>query len=67
MGFNVVTDWQSEANNVVLDQKTISDVCNSVINTIKSGLPEEARTIEIFDYILDESKHVLKSKIVDLK
>ena len=38
-----------------------------VIAAMEKELPEEAHTMEVFDYILDEEKKMLHSKVVELK
>lgn len=52
---------------VVLEQQTAVKTCEMVIAAMEKELPEEAHTMEVFDYILDEAKKMLHSKVVELK
>lgn len=52
---------------VVLEQQTAAKTCEMVIAAMERELPEEAHTMEVFDYILDEAKKMLHSKAVQLK
>lgn len=52
---------------VVLEQRAVAKTCEMVIAAMEKELPEEAHTIEVFDYILDEAKKILHSKVVELK
>ena len=66
--FNIVGAYtETNEQTVTLSQKTISEVCEAVITAMISGLPEEARTLEVFDHVLDESKAMLRNKIIELK
>ncbi len=51
----------------VLKKSDISKICNKVVDAVKNELPEEAQTIEVFNYILEESKKMLHSKTVKLE
>lgn len=52
---------------VTLDQKVISCVCNEVIATMINGLPEEAHTFEVYNHVLNQSIEMLKTKLIILK
>lgn len=57
-----------ETQNVTeLTTEHVSKVCLSVIETMKNGLPREAHSIEVFDYILEASKETLHSMPVKLQ
>lgn len=50
-----------------LTREQISKACNSAIEAIKNELPEEARSIEAFDFILGQSKELLHSVPLELQ
>lgn len=52
---------------VVLEQQVAMKVCETVMAAMVNELPEEAHTIEVFNYILDETKKMIHSKVVELK
>lgn len=68
MALSIVEKFGDELKKTItLDQKVISDVCDAVIATMVSGLPEEAHTIEVYNYVLNESIELLKTKTIILK
>ena len=68
MALNIITTpIEANTQTVTLNQKTVSVVCENVIAAMINGLPEEAHTVEVFDCILDESKEVLRNKVIELK
>ena len=52
---------------IVLEQDTISKVCEAVILAMADGLPNEAHTIEVFNRLLEQTKELLQSKPLKLK
>lgn len=63
--------WENMENaakqTIVLHRKKVDEVCRSVMDAMRDGLPEEAHSIEVLDYILDECKRKLhKYTIVKL-
>ena len=52
---------------LTLDKQVVVKVCDDVIVAMINGLPEEAHTLEVFNYILEESKEMLNHKIIKLK
>ena len=53
-------------NNVTLEQRVIDKVVVDALQTIKNGLPEEAQTVEILQYVIDEMMVEVKGKKVQL-
>lgn len=50
-----------------LTTEDVSKACLSVIRAMKNELPQEAHSIEVFDYILKASKEVIHSMPVKLQ
>lgn len=48
----------------VLHRKTVLKTCKSVMDAMKNELPEEAHSIEVFDYILKECKDILHTSSI---
>lgn len=53
-------------NNVILEQRVIDKVVADALQTIKNGLPEEAQTVEVLQYVIDEMMVEVKGKKVQL-
>ena len=53
-------------NNVTLEQRVIDKVVTDALQTIKNGLPEEAQTVEVLQYVIDEMMVEVKGKKVQL-
>ena len=53
-------------NNVTLEQRVIDKVVADALQTIKNGLPEEAQTAEILQYVIDEMVLEVKGKKIQL-
>lgn len=49
-----------------IESEKICAVCNSVIETLKKELPEEAQSREVIDYVLEECSELLKGKQLKL-
>lgn len=63
MALTIIENFQ-DANMVTevsLTRETVNKICRDVIEAMKNGLKEEARSIEVFEYILQESGSMLKS------
>lgn len=52
---------------VELEWQTISEVCETLIVTMAKGLPNEAHTMEVFDYVLQKTKEMIRNKVIELK
>lgn len=67
MALNIITkpvDVMKQT--LTLDKQTVLKVCDDVIATMINGLSEEAHTLEVFNYILEESKEMLNHKRIKL-
>jgi hypothetical protein len=53
-------------NNIVLSDSVMTNACNKVLEVIENELPDEAHSHEIYDYVIDMCKEVLKTKKVIL-
>lgn len=53
-------------HDITLSRTMVTKICEDVVATMFNGLPKEAHTIEVFNYILSESKEMLKNKIIKL-
>lgn len=62
---SIIKDEYSEKG-MYLDEKQINLIVDEVIETIKRGLPEEAQTVEVMEYIADQIKETLKGKRIAL-
>lgn len=63
---NIIQNDFEPANTTYLDEDKVNLVVESVIETIKKGLPEEAQTVEVMEYIVDQIKETLKGKRIAL-
>lgn len=63
---NIIQNDFETANTTYLDEDKVNLVVESVIETIKKGLPEEAQTVEVMEYIADQIKETLKGKRIAL-
>lgn len=52
---------------ITVHEDDIQRICGDVISVIKKGLPEEAHTIEVFDYVLSECRQSLLHKTLNLE
>lgn len=68
VSFNILEQPYSEviSRKVAIDQEIIAKACKSVIKAIQTELPEEAQSVEIFDYVLKESGKMLRSLPIKL-
>ena len=53
-------------NNIVLSNSIITNVCDKTLKMIENELPDEAHSYEIYAYVIDLCKEVLKEKIIIL-
>lgn len=68
MALNIITKPVDEMKQTLtLDRQTVVKVCDDVLAAMINGLPEEAHTLEVFNYILEESKEMLYHKKIILK
>lgn len=63
---NIIQNDFETANTTYLDEDKVNLVVESVIETIKKGLPEEAQTVEVLEFITDRIKERVKEKRVEL-
>lgn len=59
---NIIQNDFEPANTTYLDEDKVNLVVESVIETIKKGLPEEAQTVEALEFITDRIKERVKEK-----
>lgn len=52
---------------ITVHEDDIQRICEDVISVIKKGLPEEAHTIDVFDYVLNECRQSLQHKTLNLE
>lgn len=57
-GENTEHDMSAE---IILQREVVRKTCQSVIDVMKNELPEEAHTVEVFEYILQESGSMLRN------
>lgn len=48
-----------ECEDIILQKDQINKINEEVVKAIKNGLPKEAQTIEVFNFILDECKNFI--------
>lgn len=63
---NIIQNDFETANTTYLDEDKVNLIVESVIETIKKGLPEEAQTVEVLELITDRIKERVKEKRVEL-
>lgn len=54
------------SNEISLNGKLVFQACSKALKAIESELPEEARSYEIYDFIIDTCKQKLKEKKIIL-
>ena len=66
--YQIMESWADakNRNNVTLEQRVIDKVVADALQTIKNGLPEEAQTAEILQYVIDEMVLEVKGKKIQL-
>ena len=63
---NIIQNDFETANTTYLDEDKVNLIVESVIETIKKGLPEEVQTVEALEFITDRIKERVKEKRVEL-
>lgn len=63
----VETAYSETQRQTTLTTEQISESCKSAIEAIKNELPKEARSMEVFDFILEKSKELLHSMPLELQ
>ena len=63
---NIIQNDFETANTTYMDKDKVNLVVESVIETIKKGLPEEAQTVEVLEFITDRIKERVKEKRIEL-
>lgn len=63
---NIIQNDLKTENTTYLDEDKVNLVVESVIETIRKGLPEEAQTVEVLEFITDRIKERVKEKRVEL-
>ena len=63
---NIIQNDFETANTTYLDEDKVNLIVESVIETIRKGLPEEAQTVEALEFITDRIKERVKEKRVEL-
>lgn len=56
-----------ECEDIILQKSQINKINEEVVKAIKNGLPKEAQTIEVFNFILDECKNYITRIPLDLE
>lgn len=49
-----------------ISSSKVEEICNKVLKNIKNELQEEARTYEMYEYIIKECANTLKGKHIEL-
>lgn len=62
----ILPSFGDEKQNIVIEESTLQNACRSVLSTIAANLPEDVQTIEVFEYVLQESQNLLRQMIVRL-
>lgn len=63
---NIIQNDFKTSETTYLDEDKVNLVVESVIETIKEGLPEEAQTVEALEFITDRIKERVKEKRIEL-
>lgn len=69
MSLNIIREqFDPKASHMTtLTEERVFKVCMLVIDAMRRGLPQEAHSMEVFDYILAESREALHSMRIELK
>lgn len=69
MAFNIVESvlYTNSQQAVTLTEEQIEKACALVIRVIKTTLPDEAHSVEVFDYILGRVKDEVRSMPINLQ
>lgn len=63
---NIIQNDFKISETTCLDEDKVNLVVESVIETIKKGLPKEAQTVEALEFITDRIKERVKEKRIEL-
>lgn len=63
---NIIQNDSETENTTYLDEDKVNLVVESVIETIKKGLPEEVQTVEVLEFITDRIKERVKERRIEL-
>ena len=63
---NIIQNDFKTSETTFLDEDKVNLVVESVIETIKKGLPEEAQKVEALEFITDRIKERVKEKRIEL-
>ena len=63
---NIIQNDFKTSETTFLDEDKVNLVVENVIETIKKGLPEEAQTVEVLEFITDRIKERVKEKRIEL-
>lgn len=63
---NIIQNDFKTSETICLDEDKVNLVVESVIETIKKGLPEEVQTVEVLEFITDRIKERVKEKRIEL-
>ena len=63
---NIIPNDFKTSETICLDEDKVNLVVESVIETIKKGLPEEVQTVEVLEFITDRIKERVKEKRIEL-
>ena len=63
---NIIQNDFKISETTYLDEDKVNLLVESVIETIKKGLPEEAQTVETLEFITDRIKERVKEKRIEL-
>lgn len=63
---NIIQNDFKTSETTFLDEDKVNLVVESVIETIKKGLPKEAQTVEALEFITDRIKERVKEKRIEL-
>ncbi len=63
---NIIQNDFKISETTYLDEDKVNLIVESVIETIKKGLPEEAQTVETLEFITDRIKERVKEKRIEL-
>lgn len=63
---NIIQNDFKTSETTFLDEDKVNLVVESVIETIKKGLPEETQTVEALEFITDRIKERVKEKRIEL-
>lgn len=56
-----------ECKDVILQKDKINKINEEIVKVIKNGLPKEAQTIEVLNFILEECKNYITRIPLDLE